>query len=129
VINRSAVEGVALKACRPETNGVLAACETLGIGLPLQPLGARGFLTAKIDETTTFQAGDLRGTTFRRFTLTPSDRTARDGNATTNSQPRPAGLGANSGGTVDRDHGLVSCSSPSITRASGVAGRQLGDAD
>ena len=44
----------------PETNGVLAACEELGIGfVPLSPLG-KGFLTGKIDETTTFDAGDFR---------------------------------------------------------------------
>ena len=36
-----------------EANGVLAACEELGIGLvPYSPLG-RGFLTGKVDETTT----------------------------------------------------------------------------
>jgi aryl-alcohol dehydrogenase-like predicted oxidoreductase len=53
----------------PETNGVLAACEELGIGfVPFSPLG-KGFLTGKIDETTTFAAGDMRGTTFPRFTV------------------------------------------------------------
>ncbi|MCC6928065.1 MAG: aldo/keto reductase [Gemmatimonadaceae bacterium] len=52
----------------PETNGVLATCEELGIGfVPFSPLG-KGFLTGKIDQTTTFQQGDLRGTTFPRFT-------------------------------------------------------------
>jgi aryl-alcohol dehydrogenase-like predicted oxidoreductase len=52
----------------PETNGVLAACEELGIGfVPFSPLG-KGFLTGKIDATTTFAAGDMRGTTFPRFT-------------------------------------------------------------
>src|SRR3954468_22608051 len=52
----------------PETNGVLAACQALGIGfVAFSPLG-KGFLTGKIDETTTFKAGDLRGTTFPRFT-------------------------------------------------------------
>jgi len=52
----------------PETNGVLAACEELGIGfVPFSPLG-KGFLTGKIDATTTFGEGDLRGTTFPRFT-------------------------------------------------------------
>ncbi|HVX39707.1 MAG TPA: aldo/keto reductase [Gemmatimonadaceae bacterium] len=52
----------------PETNGVLAACEELGIGfVPFSPLG-KGFLTGKIDEKTTFAAGDMRGTTFPRFT-------------------------------------------------------------
>ena len=52
----------------PETNGVLAACEALGIGfVPFSPLG-KGFLTGAIDTTTTFETGDLRGTTFPRFT-------------------------------------------------------------
>jgi len=44
----------------PETNGVLAACEELGIGyVPFSPLG-KGFLTGKIDEATTFDASDFR---------------------------------------------------------------------
>jgi len=44
----------------PETNGVLTACEELGIGfVPFSPLG-KGFLTGKIDETTTFDASDFR---------------------------------------------------------------------
>lgn len=43
-----------------EENGVLATCEELGIGLvPYSPLG-RGYLTGKIDETTTFAANDIR---------------------------------------------------------------------
>ena len=43
-----------------EQNGVLAACEELGIGfVPWGPLGA-GFLTGKIDATTTFDANDFR---------------------------------------------------------------------
>lgn len=43
-----------------EENGVLAACEELGIGLvPYSPLG-RGYLTGKIDETTTFDPSDIR---------------------------------------------------------------------
>lgn len=43
-----------------EENGVLAACEELGIGLvPYSPLG-RGFLTGKIDETTVFASNDIR---------------------------------------------------------------------
>jgi aryl-alcohol dehydrogenase-like predicted oxidoreductase len=43
-----------------EHNGVLAACEDLGIGfVPFSPLGA-GFLTGKIDETTQLAAGDFR---------------------------------------------------------------------
>lgn len=43
-----------------EENGVLAACEELGIGLvPYSPLG-RGYLTGKIDESTTFDSSDIR---------------------------------------------------------------------
>ncbi len=43
-----------------EQNGVLAACRELGIGLvPFSPLGA-GFLTGKIDATTSFDATDFR---------------------------------------------------------------------
>jgi aryl-alcohol dehydrogenase-like predicted oxidoreductase len=44
----------------PEENGVLAACEELGIGfVPYSPLG-KGFLTGKIDENTTFDSSDIR---------------------------------------------------------------------
>lgn len=43
----------------PESE-VIPTCEELGIGfVSFSPLGA-GFLTGKIDETTTFQAGDFR---------------------------------------------------------------------
>jgi len=43
-----------------EENGVLAACDELGIGLvPYSPLG-RGYLTGKIDESTTFDSTDIR---------------------------------------------------------------------
>ena len=43
-----------------EHNGVLAACEELGIGfVPFSPLGA-GFLTGTIDTTTTFGGTDFR---------------------------------------------------------------------
>lgn len=43
-----------------EENGVLAACEELGIGLvPYSPLG-RGYLTGKIDENTTYDKSDIR---------------------------------------------------------------------
>jgi aryl-alcohol dehydrogenase-like predicted oxidoreductase len=50
----------------PEAD-VLPACEELGIGfVPYSPLG-RGFLTGKIDETTTFGSNDNR-TTLPRFT-------------------------------------------------------------
>jgi aryl-alcohol dehydrogenase-like predicted oxidoreductase len=51
-----------------EQNGVLATCEELGIGfVPWGPLGA-GFLTGKIDATTTFDANDFRNRV-PRFTL------------------------------------------------------------
>jgi aryl-alcohol dehydrogenase-like predicted oxidoreductase len=44
----------------PEQNGVLALCEELGIGfVPFSPLGV-GFLTGKIDTTTTFASNDFR---------------------------------------------------------------------
>jgi aryl-alcohol dehydrogenase-like predicted oxidoreductase len=43
-----------------EENGVLATCEELGIGLvPYSPLG-RGYLTGKIDESTTYDTTDIR---------------------------------------------------------------------
>ncbi|MFY1825596.1 aldo/keto reductase [Myxococcus fulvus] len=46
---------------------VLPACEELGIGfVPFSPLG-KGFLTGKITESTEFGSGDMRGTTFPRF--------------------------------------------------------------
>lgn len=51
---------------QPEAE-VLPACEDLGIGfVPYSPLG-RGFLTGKIDETTTFGSNDNRST-LPRFT-------------------------------------------------------------
>jgi aryl-alcohol dehydrogenase-like predicted oxidoreductase len=44
----------------PETNGILAACDELGIGLvPYSPLG-KGFLTGAMNKDTTFGAGDFR---------------------------------------------------------------------
>jgi aryl-alcohol dehydrogenase-like predicted oxidoreductase len=53
---------------REPEKDVLALCEELGIGfVPFSPLG-KGFLTGKIDENTKFEAGDMRGTTFPRFT-------------------------------------------------------------
>jgi aryl-alcohol dehydrogenase-like predicted oxidoreductase len=43
-----------------EENDVLSTCEELGIGLvPYSPLG-RGYLTGKVDETTTFNSTDIR---------------------------------------------------------------------
>jgi aryl-alcohol dehydrogenase-like predicted oxidoreductase len=59
---------------REPEQDVLPTCAELGIGfVPFSPLG-KGFLTGKIDETTAFKAGDLRGTTFPRFT--PENRKA-----------------------------------------------------
>ena len=53
----------------PESNGVLATCEKLGIGfVPFSPLG-KGFLTGKIDENTEFATSDMRGTVFPRFSV------------------------------------------------------------
>jgi len=44
----------------PETNGVLATCEDLGIGfVPFSPLGV-GFLTGKIDTSTALDPKDFR---------------------------------------------------------------------
>ncbi|HQY90509.1 aldo/keto reductase [Caldilinea sp.] len=43
-----------------EENGILSTCEELGIGLvPYSPLG-RGYLTGKVDETTTYASTDIR---------------------------------------------------------------------
>lgn len=51
-----------------ETNGVLATCEELGIGfVAFTPLGS-GFLTGKIDATTTLAPNDFRSTA-PRFTV------------------------------------------------------------
>ena len=51
----------------PETNGVFATCEELGIGfVSFSPLG-KGFLTGKIDANTQFGTSDMRGTVFPRF--------------------------------------------------------------
>jgi aryl-alcohol dehydrogenase-like predicted oxidoreductase len=59
---------------REPEQAVLPTLEELGIGLvPFSPLG-KGFLTGTIDEHTAFAAGDLRGTTFPRFT--PENRQA-----------------------------------------------------
>jgi aryl-alcohol dehydrogenase-like predicted oxidoreductase len=57
---------------RPEAE-VLPALEELGIGfVPYSPLG-KGFLTGKIDETTTFDSSDFRNTVPR---FTPENRKA-----------------------------------------------------
>jgi aryl-alcohol dehydrogenase-like predicted oxidoreductase len=57
---------------RPEEE-VLPTCEELGIGfVPYSPLG-KGFLTGKIDETTTFDSSDFRNTVPR---FTPENRKA-----------------------------------------------------
>jgi aryl-alcohol dehydrogenase-like predicted oxidoreductase len=56
-----------------EHNGVLAACERLGIGfVPFSPLGA-GFLTGKIDTSTPIGAADFRAFSPR---FTPEARAA-----------------------------------------------------
>jgi len=58
---------------RAPENEVLPICEELGIGfVPFSPLG-RGFLTGKIDETTTFDSSDFRNTVPR---FTPANRKA-----------------------------------------------------
>jgi aryl-alcohol dehydrogenase-like predicted oxidoreductase len=55
---------------------ILPLLEELGIGfVPFSPLG-RGFLTGKIDATTTFDAGDFRGTVPR---FSPENRAANQG--------------------------------------------------
>jgi aryl-alcohol dehydrogenase-like predicted oxidoreductase len=57
---------------KPEEE-VLPTCEELGIGfVPFSPLG-KGFLTGKIDETTTFDSSDFRNTVPR---FTPENRKA-----------------------------------------------------
>ncbi len=57
----------------PEQNGVLAACEELGIGfVPFSPLGA-GFLTGKIGVATEFHSTDFRNRSPR---FAPDARTA-----------------------------------------------------
>ncbi|KAK0329596.1 hypothetical protein LTR94_036160, partial [Friedmanniomyces endolithicus] len=44
----------------PETNGILEACEELGIGLvPYSPLG-KGFLTGAMSKDTRLDEGDFR---------------------------------------------------------------------
>ena len=51
----------------PETNGILDACEELGVGLvAYSPLG-KGFLTGAMDQTTKLGAGDFRAS-LPRFT-------------------------------------------------------------
>jgi aryl-alcohol dehydrogenase-like predicted oxidoreductase len=46
----------------PETNGILEACDELGIGfVPYSPLG-KGFLTGAMTQETKFGAGDFRST-------------------------------------------------------------------
>lgn len=61
---------------RTPEEDVLPACEELGIGfVPFSPLG-RGFLTGKIDETTTFDSSDIRSRSPR---YTPEARKANRG--------------------------------------------------
>jgi aryl-alcohol dehydrogenase-like predicted oxidoreductase len=61
---------------REPENSILPTLEELGIGfVPFSPLG-KGFLTGKIDETTTFESGDFRNTV-PRFTDTEARKTNR----------------------------------------------------
>src|SRR5438067_10427788 len=58
---------------REPEDEILPTCEELGIGfVPFSPLG-KGFLTGKIDETTTFDSTDFRNTVPR---FTPENRKA-----------------------------------------------------
>jgi aryl-alcohol dehydrogenase-like predicted oxidoreductase len=58
---------------RQPENEILPTCEELGIGfVPFSPLG-KGFLTGKIDETTTFDSTDFRNSIPR---FTPENRKA-----------------------------------------------------
>jgi aryl-alcohol dehydrogenase-like predicted oxidoreductase len=57
----------------PETNGVLAACEDLGIGfVPYSPLG-KGFLTGAMNKDTKVEKGDFRAI-LPRFTPDALDK-------------------------------------------------------
>jgi aryl-alcohol dehydrogenase-like predicted oxidoreductase len=61
---------------REPENAILPTLEELGIGfVPFSPLG-KGFLTGKIDETTTFESGDFRNTV-PRFTDTEARKANR----------------------------------------------------
>ncbi len=61
---------------REPEDAILPTLEELGIGfVPFSPLG-KGFLTGKINETTTFGSGDLRNTV-PRFTDTEARKTNR----------------------------------------------------
>jgi len=61
---------------REPEDAILPTLEELGIGfVPFSPLG-KGFLTGKIDETTTFESGDFRNTV-PRFTDTEARRANR----------------------------------------------------
>jgi aryl-alcohol dehydrogenase-like predicted oxidoreductase len=61
---------------REPEDAILPTIEELGIGfVPFSPLG-KGFLTGKIDETTTFESGDFRNTV-PRFTDTEARKANR----------------------------------------------------
>jgi aryl-alcohol dehydrogenase-like predicted oxidoreductase len=61
---------------REPEDAILTTLEELGIGfVPFSPLG-KGFLTGKIDETTTFESGDFRNTV-PRFTDAEARRANR----------------------------------------------------
>jgi aryl-alcohol dehydrogenase-like predicted oxidoreductase len=76
---------------RPVEKDILPTCEELGIGfVPYSPLG-RGYLTGKIDETTTFDKSDIRANNPRftaeairanRVVIDLLDRIAASKNAT-----------------------------------------------
>ena len=62
---------------REPEDAILPTLEELGIGfVPFSPLG-KGFLTGKIDETTTFESGDFRNTVPRFTDRRRARRTAR----------------------------------------------------
>ena len=62
---------------REPEEAILPTLEELGIGfVPFSPLG-KGFLTGKIDETTTFESGDFRNTVPRFTDRKRARRTGR----------------------------------------------------
>src|SRR5258708_28645044 len=64
---RSRAAHISYETRGPETNGVLQACEELGVGfVPYSPLG-KGFLTGTMNENTKLASNDFRST-LPRFT-------------------------------------------------------------
>ncbi len=98
---------------------ILPTCEELGIGLvPYSPLG-RGYLTGKIDETTTFDSSDIRSRNPRftqeaikanRAVIDLLERIAREKGC----YPRPdrTGLAAGTKALDRADSGLTQARSP-----------------